>query len=176
MVVFEAVKAKITGRVLTDQEMERKKTDMSIIATAHNFAEILAVVILLLALVAEGVCHLLGVSKHGDQADVMSPYFRESGIFGGWRGAISPEETALVLVVVLACRILCTPFEEKLGASRFPPRTAVVQHYLRLLASEGPASMRVLCWACVVSCLFTNVSELCFYGKSMAAMRDATDD
>ena len=107
---------------------------------------------------------------------MISPYFRESGILGGWRGAVSPTETAVVLLMVFVGRIIFMPFEEKLGASKFPPRTGIVHHYMELMASAGTTKQHSLCWAVFVACLFTNISQFAFHGKDKAAVRAAMDD
>ena len=140
----------------------------------------MTVAIIFVTLVNESVCRAIGFSSRGSLAQVIHnsaarPY-ADSGILGGWRNSVSASETAVVLVLIILLRVGATIFEDKLGAGRYSKRPQLVKKYLSLLYREGPCQHRVMCYALVVACLFMMPTELAWYGKDMAAMREAADD
>ena len=48
--------------------LAEKCTDLGVIATVHNFAEIVSVLVLLLIIIAEAIGHAMGLKAGGAQA------------------------------------------------------------------------------------------------------------
>ena len=149
------------GRPWSKEQMATKRADLVVIATSHNFAEIMSIVILLLIVAGEAVCYLLGLSENGRLSGVMSNRYRESGITTGWRGCgeIPLGETAVVLMLILVARIVATLCEEKFGSSRYGPRRRNVQDYLNLMF-RGPLAFRTMCVGMLLAQVFIFPSEV----------------
>lgn len=160
----------------TPEQMEEKKQSLTIISTAHNFSEILAALLFLFILLAEGVANGLGLHKEESHGDLMSGYFKDSGMMGGWRGEVGPLETGCVLLMVLISRVLMTLVEEYVSADKYKPRRHIVTTYLELLCFKGPLKYRMLCYFFVACACVVAPSELGFFGKDMHALRLAEDD
>ena len=173
---FQVINEKLTGQQTSQAATETKYADLTLVAAAHNFAEIAAATIMGLLVLAEAICHAMGLSEYGSHATVMSPYFRESGILGGWRGAVSPAETAAVMALILCARVGCTFLEEAIAEARFAPRRRIVARYMRLLARDGPEHFRTMCLAFLLAILFVMPAELSLFGRDLARIRAAADD
>lgn len=177
---------KVAKMPLTEESYAEKRHNLSVVATSHNIGEILSVLMLLAVLGSEALfMGVFGFSAGSDGAvsTTMAGKFRESGITGGWRASarsgagVSRAEVAGVLTLVLVLRILCTLFEERLGAKRFGPRGKTVNKFVDLVLREGKVNFRMMCWMCVLAQLFILPSELAYYGADLhAAAKAATDD
>ena len=151
----------LLGIQMTQEQLSEKRTDLAIIGTAHNGAEILSVGVILCILIAEAICVGIGF---WDQP-FMPAKFRYSGITGGWRGDIPRQQTFVLILVILVARIVATLLEEKLGSARFGPRRKHVKTYVALLIKDGAFSFRVLCYAILLAQLFIMPAELGYFGS-----------
>ena len=159
----EKIKAGL-GYPSTPEVKNSKRVDLAVMATAHNFAEIMSVILFLIILAAEAVCVAMGLSARGALADVgteiQADRLRVSGMTKGWRGDIPAKETAVVLLIVLVCRIVGTLVEEKIGSARFGPRRGHVKKFLQLLLQDGPLRFRIMCYALTLGQIFIVPAEM----------------
>ena len=165
---------KMAGFATSPEVLVEKCTDLGVIATVHNFAEIVSVLVLLLVIIAESFGHAMGLTAGGGLESAMAVDFRESSISGGWRrpGDVGLSETLQVLVFVLVARVVATLAEEKYGSVRFGPRRAQVKKLIELLLRDGPRPFRVICWCFVLGQLFILPEEMAFYGQYVYRLAD----
>ena len=132
----EFVKSKITGKQISEAELTKKKIDLAVVSTAHNFAEIAAAVLLLFIMCEH--CHTVGLNQGGAHEDVMSPFFKSRASSEDAADNL-PMQAAIGLVLVTLCRMAFTA-EEKIAASALSRRH---RHPLRLMSTEGPERFRM---------------------------------
>ena len=161
------------GMPTDPEKLAESRTDLCVIATAHNFSEIAAIVFLFILLFAEKLCYAVGLSASGSLADVMDNRYRTTGMLSGWRldvktgESIPFEQSVLALLIVLLGRVGVTLLEEKFGSKRFGPRRKTVKRLLDLIMRDGPRNFRMMCYAMVVAQLFIVPSEMAYYGRWM---------
>ena len=125
-----------------------------------TLCEIASAVVLLIIVMAEGLCHAAGLNAEGGLAAAMPDRFRESGITKGWRAEVSTNETIIVLLLVILARIVGTLVEEKFASNRFGPRRNVVKRLLEMCLRDGPRPFRVFCLMFVLGQLLIMPSEV----------------
>ena len=164
----------MAGKTTSPEALAEKCSDVGIIATVHNFAEVVSVLVLLLIILAETIAHAMGLKAGGGLEHVMARDFRESSITGGWRrpGKVGLSETLQVLSFVLVARIVATLSEEKFGSKRFRPRRGQVKKLIELLVRDGPKPFRVMCWCFVLGQFLIMPEELAYYGKDVYRLTD----
>ena len=176
MRAVEKVKVALGLPPSTEEGLEVKKNNLAVVATAHNTSQVIAPVVLLMILACEQLWRSTGFSLRGDMAEVMVPYYRETGMIVEWRNGVSATETALVIAIVIMTRVIATVVEEKLTASMNPDHRRVAARLIELLFKDGPPEYRALTAMMTLACLFVMPAELAFVGKELADARAASDD
>ena len=158
------------GKPFTPENLKERRGDLVAIATVHNFAEVVSILVILFIIAAEAFWQAMGLTARGGLGSIMADDFRESGITGGWRYGkrLALGETAQVLVLVLVARVVGALVEENYGSSRYGTRRAqVTKKLVELLLRDGSRPHRVM-WSCVVlGQFFILPEELAFYGQSV---------
>ena len=97
----------MAGKPYSPETLLEKRHNLSVVATSHNIAQVVSVLMLLVILGCEAVVTgALGLSGSSDAAvsTAMPAHYRTNGITGWWRGEITRAEVAIVLLMVCVVR------------------------------------------------------------------------
>ena len=176
MDLMEKIKTRM-GIPTPPEQLPAMRTDLAIIATAHNFGEIVSVVYLMFCLIAEAVCRGMGLTEHNsDISGVIDHKYLKTGIIEGWRGDVPASETFIVLLVILVARIGATYLEESYGSRRFGPRRKHIKRLVELALRDGPWNYRVMMWGTTLCLLFIMPPRLALYAQQIRAISKLGDD
>ena len=156
------------GMPVSPARQAEKRTDLAVIASSHNFAEIMSVVLMLVVLAADTVCRGAGLKEGGSLEKAAPPYYVKPGMLGAWQNGIPSSETAAVLLIILFGRIFATRFEERHFHSIYGPRKTDIANFVRLVLSKGPSRQRVMCYFFVFAQILIVTCRLPYYGHYFA--------
>ena len=97
--LYVAVMATL-GRPVSDETLKLMEEKRSTLAPCDNIGEIVSPIVILVALVLEGLFDVLPIDR--------APYFADAneGILGGWRARRFRGEAPMMMIIVLAVRLV----------------------------------------------------------------------
>ena len=124
------------GRSIGEEQLSLMAEKRSVLAPCDNLGEIISPVIVVVALALESAFDLLPIEK--------SPFFRHTGILGGWRHKRFRGETPIMMAIVFLIRVAFCWIEVTVRARQRHTDTDIPVDATGVGVRRRRSSMRVL--------------------------------